>query len=57
MKDDQKVIEGFKAVDFMRKTRDKISSDIAAMSFEEIKKYLKKRRESIRQSHRPSRLL
>lgn len=40
-------IEGFKAVDFMRKTRDKISKEIANMSFEEIKKYFENRREEL----------
>ena len=39
------IIKGFKSVDFMRKTRDKISSEIADMTFEEIKDYFKKRRE------------
>ncbi|MGB0880724.1 MAG: hypothetical protein ACPGTO_09175 [Polaribacter sp.] len=40
-------IEGFKAVDFMRKTRDKISKDIANMTFDELKEYFKKRREKL----------
>jgi len=30
MKNNQTIIEGFKAVDFMRETRDKISREIAA---------------------------
>jgi hypothetical protein len=34
----------FKAVEFMRKQRDKISKDIANMDFEEIKEYFSKRR-------------
>lgn len=37
-------IKGFKAVDFMRKTRNKISTDIAGMTFEEIIVYFEKRR-------------
>lgn len=37
-------IKGFKAVDFMRKTRDKISNEIAGMTFEEIIEYFEKRR-------------
>ena len=38
MKSSEKtIIKDFKAVDFMRKTRDKISSEIADMTFEEIK--------------------
>ena len=40
-------IEGFKAVDFMRKTRDKISKEIANMSFEEIKQYFENRRKEL----------
>ena len=34
----------FKAVDFMRRQRDKISKDIAKMDFEEIREYFSKRR-------------
>ncbi len=37
-------IEGFKAVEFMREARDKISVDIQDMNFEEIKKYFEKRK-------------
>ncbi len=37
----------------MRETRDKISKEIATMSFEEIKKYLKTRREKlIKKNHK-----
>ncbi len=43
-KENKTTNDGFKAVDFMRKTRDKISKDIANMSYEEIKEYFKKRR-------------
>jgi hypothetical protein len=32
-------IEGFRAVDFMREVRDKISKDIQGMGFKEIQKY------------------
>ncbi|MBC6399797.1 MAG: hypothetical protein GDA51_10630 [Ekhidna sp.] len=44
MKNNQTAIEGFKAIDFMRETRDKISKEIATMSFEEIKKIDKSRK-------------
>ena len=37
-------IKGFKAVDFMREVRHKISMDIKDMNFEEIKQYMKNRR-------------
>ena len=48
MKNSEKTtIKDFKAVDFMRKTRDKISKEIADMTFEEIKEYFKKRREKL----------
>ena len=40
-------IEGFKTVEFMRNTRDKISKEIADMSFEEIKQYFKNRRKKL----------
>ena len=43
----KETIEGFKAVEFMRKTRDKISKEIADMTFEEIKEYFKRRREQL----------
>ena len=43
-KETQTSIKGFKAVDFMREVRDKISNDIKDMSFEEIKKYFEARR-------------
>ncbi len=36
--------EGFKAVNYMREVRDRISKDIQDMSFEEIMAYFKKRR-------------
>jgi len=38
----------FDAVEFMRQTRDKISREIADLDFEQIKKYLAKKREKIR---------
>ena len=44
MKTDQKVIQGFKAVTFMREVRDQISNDIKDMSFAELKKYYEERR-------------
>jgi hypothetical protein len=39
-----KIEEGFDAVAFMRKQRDKISKDIANMDFEEIKEYFSKKK-------------
>lgn len=39
MKTNSTAIKGFKAVDFMREVRDKISMDIKDMNFEEIQKY------------------
>ncbi len=44
MKTDEKVIQGFKAVTFMREVRDKISNDIKDMNFAELKKYYEERR-------------
>jgi hypothetical protein len=44
MKTNNDTIKGFKAVEFMREVRDKISMDIKDMNFEEIKKYLEARR-------------
>jgi hypothetical protein len=38
----------FDAVEFMRKTRDKISREIADLDFEQIKEYFAKRRPKIR---------
>jgi len=38
----------FDAVEFMRQTRDKISREIADLNYEQIKKYLAKRRPKIR---------
>jgi hypothetical protein len=44
MRTNEKTIKGFKAVNFMREERDKISMDTKDMNFEEIKKYLEERR-------------
>jgi len=44
MKTNSTAIKGFKAVDFMREVRDKISMDIKDMNFEEIQKYMETRR-------------
>ena len=44
MKTNSTAIKGFKAVDFMREVRDKISMDIKDMNFEEILKYMEARR-------------
>ena len=38
------IIEGFKAVEFMRRERDQISSEIQGMDFEELQKYFEQRR-------------
>ena len=38
------IIPDFKAVKFMRDVRDKISTEIKDMTFEEIKKYFEDRR-------------
>ena len=43
-KSEVKTIKGFKAVEFMRVVRDKISDDIKDMNFEQIKKYFEKRK-------------
>jgi len=40
------VIKGFKAVDFMREVRDKISMDTKDMNFEEVKKHMEERRKN-----------
>ncbi|MBK7224269.1 MAG: hypothetical protein WAS56_09570 [Saprospiraceae bacterium] len=39
-----KIIKDFKAVEFMREVRDKISEDIKEMNFEQIKKYFEERK-------------
>jgi len=44
LKTNSPAIKGFKAVDFMRQVRDKISIDIQDMNFEEIQKYMETRR-------------
>jgi hypothetical protein len=44
MKNKEKIIEGFKAVKFMRDVRDKISNDISDMDFVQIKKYFEERK-------------
>lgn len=47
MKTNSTAIKGFKAVDFMREVRDKISMDIKDMNFEEIQKYMEVRRRNL----------
>lgn len=48
MKESKKnIIENFKAVEFMRSVRDKISFDIQDMNLEEIKKYFENRRTNL----------
>lgn len=44
MKNKDKIIKDFKAVEFMREVRDKISEDIKEMNFEQIKKYFEERK-------------
>ena len=44
MRAKEKVKKDFDAVKFMRDTRDKISSEIKNMNFEELKKYFEQRR-------------
>ena len=44
MKNKETIIKDFKAVEFMREVRDRISNDIKDMSFEEIKKYFEDRK-------------
>ncbi len=44
MKNKEKIIRDFKAVEFMREVRDKINEDIKEMNFEQIKKYFEERR-------------
>lgn len=47
MRTNKTTIKGFKAVDFMREVRDKISMDIKDMNFEEIQKYMQERRQRL----------
>ena len=44
MKNNEKIIKDFKAVEFMREVRDRISNDIKDMTFAEIIKYFEERR-------------
>jgi len=44
-RNEKETIKDFKAVAFMQETRDKISKEIADLTFEEIKEYFKRRRE------------
>jgi len=53
MKTNSTAIQGFKAVDFMREVRDKISMDIKDMNFEEIQKYMEARRLSLSSTYNP----
>ena len=47
------IIEGFRAVDFMRTVRNQISLEIQGLSFAELKKYFEERRRKI-QATRPA---
>ena len=53
MKTNSTAIKGFKAVDFMREVRDKISMDIKDMNFEEIQKYMETRRLKLASTYNP----
>jgi hypothetical protein len=44
MKNKNKIIKDFKAVNFMREVRDKINNDIKDMNFEQLKKYFEDRK-------------
>lgn len=44
MKNKKEVIQGFKAVKFMREVRDKMSEEIKDMSIEEILQYFEEKR-------------
>ena len=44
------VIEGFRAVEFMRTVRNQISREIQGMSFTELKKYFEERQRKIHSS-------
>ncbi len=44
MKPKEKIIKGFKAVQYMREVRDQISTEIKDMNFAELKKYYEERR-------------
>jgi len=44
MKVNSEIIDGFKAVEFMRQERDQISNEIQDMNFVELQKYFEQRR-------------
>jgi hypothetical protein len=44
MKKNDEIIEGFKAVEFMRRERSQINNEIQGMNFEELQKYFEQRR-------------
>jgi hypothetical protein len=44
MKKKTEISEGFKAVEFMRKERNRISNEIQGMNFKELQKYFEQRR-------------
>ncbi|MCL1865576.1 MAG: hypothetical protein FWF73_07175 [Spirochaetes bacterium] len=44
MKKNNEIIEGFKAVEFVRMERSQISNEIQDMKFEELQKYFEQRR-------------
>ena len=44
MKENREIIDGFRAVEFMRRERDLISREIQDMDFAELRKYFEERR-------------
>ncbi len=44
MKNKNKIIKDFKTVKFVREVRDKISSDVKDMNFEQLKEYFEERK-------------
>ena len=51
MKKNNSIIEGFKAVEFMRRERDQISNEIKDMNFGELRKYFEERRYRLTDKH------
>jgi hypothetical protein len=53
MKKNKGIINGFKAVEFMRRERDQISNEIKDMKFGELKKYFEERRYKLTHTPHP----
>jgi hypothetical protein len=47
------IIEGFRAVEFMRSVRNQINYEIQGLSFAELKKYFEERRRKIHSLGKP----